>query len=318
MVEGSGASVSYGLDSFYRLTSDSRTGAGAYSHSYSLDLNGNLTSVNGSAFAAYDSANKIYAIAGGSVSYDADGNLTSVSSAAVPSGAFVWNDLSDLTSQSDGMATTTYGYNASGLRVWSQSGGGAKKFYIYSGSKLIGEVQAGGSATCAYTWGPNGPVSERLIGSSTSRWYAFGPQGETRQLTDGSGAVVDTYLYTPAGVPISTTGADANSFRFGAQAGYYTDLTTGTGTVLCGLRWYDPYLDRWLSRDPTGYEGGANLYAYCLANPVGFLDVDGAVSGLRNRRREFTCRVFRRHDVWSDGLPQKPSCDDGARCTKYC
>ncbi len=48
--------------------------------------------------------------------------------------------------------------------------------------------------------------------------------------------------------------------------------------MLCGLRWYDPALGRWLSRDPTHYAGGANLYLYGLADPLSMLDPDGAVS----------------------------------------
>lgn len=47
--------------------------------------------------------------------------------------------------------------------------------------------------------------------------------------------------------------------------GYYTD--SAFGTILCGVRW--------LSRDPIGYYGGDNLYAYYLGDPVGLADPDG-------------------------------------------
>ncbi len=47
---------------------------------------------------------------------------------------------------------------------------------------------------------------------------------------------------------------------------------------MCGFRWYDPDLGRWLSRDPIGYGGGDNLYAYCDGDPLGFADPLGLLS----------------------------------------
>ena len=45
--------------------------------------------------------------------------------------------------------------------------------------------------------------------------------------------------------------------------------------MLAGARWYSPHLKRWVSRDPTGYEGGTNLYSYVNLDPVGFADPTG-------------------------------------------
>ena len=48
------------------------------------------------------------------------------------------------------------------------------------------------------------------------------------------------------------------------QHGCYTDA--GTGLVLMTYRHYDPASARFLSRDPMGYDAGANLWSYagCL------------------------------------------------------
>ncbi len=45
---------------------------------------------------------------------------------------------------------------------------------------------------------------------------------------------------------------------FGGQWGYYKDAETGLS--LLGLRYYDAGTGRFLTRDPIGYGGGANLY----------------------------------------------------------
>jgi hypothetical protein len=85
------------------------------------------------------------------------------------------------------------------------------------GDLLLGEVQpgypmpppapSGPQVKAAYTWGAMGLVSERLVQQSVSLWYAFGPQGETRQLTNSTGAVADTYVYTAYGAPVASTGS---------------------------------------------------------------------------------------------------------------
>jgi RHS repeat-associated protein len=110
-----------------------------------------------------------------------------------------------------------------------------------------------------------------------SRWYHYGPQGETRYLTDSAGNVADTYTYAAYGLQMASTGTDPNPYRFGGSVGYYSD-PMADGLVLCGQRWYSPAYARWLSRDPVGYAGGANLYAYCGGDPVNGVDPSGTLT----------------------------------------
>ena len=112
-------------------------------------------------------------------------------------------------------------------------------------------------------------TSLRLV---RSLWYLYGPQGETRQLTNSAGTVTDTYSYTAYGSTVSSSTNDANPFQYGGKFGYYTE---NNGVVLCEHRWYDTLALRWLSRDPAGYEGGDNLYAYCGDDPVTGIDPSG-------------------------------------------
>lgn len=166
----------------------------------------------------------------------------------------------------------TFGYDGLGRRVTgTEPGWNNPDYTIYDGDTPIGEVNRAG-LSFAYTWGANGLVSENENG--VSLWYAFGPQGETRQLTNVSGAVADAYVFTAYGEPVATSGAgDWNTFLYGGQVGYYS--YAGGSLVQCGARWYDPYLARWLTRDPIGYDGGDNLYRYCADNPVNLADPAG-------------------------------------------
>ena len=49
-------------------------------------------------------------------------------------------------------------------------------------------------------------------------------------------------------------------FAYKGQWGYYTDVETGI--LLLTHRYLDPATGRFLTRDPIGFEGGVNLYAY--------------------------------------------------------
>ncbi len=44
------------------------------------------------------------------------------------------------------------------------------------------------------------------------------------------------------------------------------------------LRFYDPNLQRWISRDPIGEDGGFNLYGFIGNDPMGMLDPWGLES----------------------------------------
>jgi len=67
--------------------------------------------------------------------------------------------------------------------------------------------------------------------------------------------------------------ASADPFGFGGQFGYYTD--SETGLQLCQHRYYDSSTGRFVNRDPIGYGGGLNLYAYCANNSVNRADPGG-------------------------------------------
>ena len=270
VVDNTGVTTSYSYDLLYRLTGEQK---GAFSRSYAYDLAGNLTQVNGATVASYDSANKLATVVGGRPLHDADGNITSISGTGLPNGRFFWDARDKMIRQSSGVVTIGYGYDASGRRVWSQAGTAAKKFYIFAGDLLLGEVGADGAVQAHYTWGANGLVSETLPRGTF--WYQFGPQGETRQLTDAQGGVVENYAYTAYGVQTSPvrTNETPNPFRYGGKYGYYAEGPNGL--MLCGQRWYSPQLTRWINRDPSGYEGGDNLYAYAAGNPTRFFDASG-------------------------------------------
>src|SRR5207244_8005078 len=77
-----------------------------------------------------------------------------------------------------------------------------------------------------------------------------------------------------------------DSVGYRGQRGHYTDpeivrdITTANYTIrspltLLGMRYYDPSSACFLNRDPIGYEGGINVYAYTGNNPINAIDPSG-------------------------------------------
>jgi RHS repeat-associated protein len=153
-----------------------------------------------------------------------------------------------------------------------------------------GSPTAQTAVTAVYTWGAAGLVSENIswlasTGNPGSLFYAYYPNGATLALTDINGAGQDVYLNSAYGEQWDYFGAgDPNPFQFGGQAGYYTDQWSTLGFTLCGARWYVPNAGFWLNRDPAGYAGGPNLYAYCNDDPLADLDPGGDDPAGRMRR----------------------------------
>lgn len=114
------------------------------------------------------------------------------------------------------------------------------------------------------------PVTEQLI-----RYQYSNHLGSSSLELDDAARIISYEEYHPYG----TTAYQAKNASIKAAAKRYRytcmERDEESGLAYHSARYYLPWLGRWLSADPIGMEGGMNLYAYVLNNPLGLLDANG-------------------------------------------
>jgi len=96
--------------------------------------------------------------------------------------------------------------------------------------------------------------------------------GSTVALTDNTGALNIQYTYQPFGATTASGPANANPYQFTGRE------NDATGLHYYRARYYSATLQRFISQDPIGFEGGPNVYALVNNNPVDATDPSGLMT----------------------------------------
>ena len=187
-----------------------------------------------------------------------------------------WQGGRQLASMTKGSDTLSFVYNESGLRT-SKTVNGVTHSYIWQGSKLAADI------TDAYAlyfhYDSSGEVigfTRTANGADTEYFYVKNLQGDILKVITVTGTEAATYTYDSWGRVLTSTGnlADINPLRY---RGYYYDAETNL--YYLQSRYYDPEVGRFISSDKVASTGqgilGANMFAYCLNNPMMFTDING-------------------------------------------
>ena len=243
----------YTYDSKNQLTQETSTRNGGFTDNFNYDSAGNPTSFKG-VTKSYNSNNQQ---TGTGFTYDGNGNPTTYGGLTL-----TFDPENRMTSYSNSF---TAGYSGDGLRAWKENSSG-RRYFLYDGMKPVVELDSSGAALATNTFGPNGLVSRRS--GSDSVFYSFDSEGNAVQRSNGSGTVLQDYLFSSYGTVVSGTLSDP--FGYKGQAGYYSDLESGL--LMLTFRYYNPNTGRFLTRDPIGFDGGMNLYSYVTNNPTNIRD----------------------------------------------
>jgi RHS repeat-associated protein len=109
--------------------------------------------------------------------------------------------------------------------------------------------------------------------SSTALFLYDGNGNVANLIAAESASTLATYEYGPFGNTLVASGplADANPIRFStkyAETAHLPGSFAGPDLYYYGLRYYNPGLGRWTSRDPIGEQGGAALHRFVRNDPA--------------------------------------------------
>ena len=262
-----GEEIKYTYDSLGRLIKEENEQLGKV-YAYTYDNNGNILTkkIDGTTIAyAYD-GDKLVSYNGQSCAYDAIGNPTTYRGKTA-----TWVRGRKLASYNG----NTFTYDAQGSRI-----GKNNISYVYdSNGRLLKQ-----SNGLEFYYDVNGVIGIKYGGITYLCRKDL--QGNIVALIDNNGNTVVEYKYDAWGnhkvvdangneITSSTHIGNLNPFRY---RGYYYDVETGL--YFLKSRYYDPEVGRFISLDNVFYVNncrinGVNLYAYCINNPVMYIDTIG-------------------------------------------
>ncbi len=260
--------TSYTYDGMYRLT---EVGGPGIAETYTYDGLGNRLSKNGTTY-TYDPGSRLLSSSNGAAyTYDANGKLRTKTVGGATT-TYHWNARQQLTRIDFPDASfAAYTYDAMGRRLSKRDRAGAVRYYVYDGADLVQELDATGAVIASYVYDAvDHPLSMRRGG--VTYYYLYDRLGSVIGLTDGAGALVVRYRYDPWGNLLATGGSNPgleNPFRFTGR-----EWDAESGLYYYRLRYYDPALGRFISRDPFTAIGMSG-YAYVGNNPVNAVDPTG-------------------------------------------
>ena len=218
----------------------------------------------------YDADNRLSSVNGTSVTNDLDGNLTF---APLTNGVFT-NLIYDARNRLLNAGGVTNIYDAANNRIGQNYGTNTATFVVNPNAKLpqvLMRIKNG--VTNYYIYGAGLMYQISVAGTNTTTLtYHYDYRGSTVALSADNGTITDRIEYSGYGLTTYRVGTNDTPFLFNGRYGVQSDAS---GLLYMRARYYNPYLCRFISSDPSGFAGGLNHYAYANGNPVSYLDPFG-------------------------------------------
>jgi RHS repeat-associated protein len=255
---------------------------------YGYDDAGNRTTIGGVSrlteipqavsTTSYDNANELWAWGATSLNFDANGSLQSETTGGSTT-AYTWDVRHRLIGFATPSLAASFDYDGLGRRL-DRTINGQTTTFLYDGANRLSTTTGGVASLMLEGVGLDEHFAR--IDGTTVTSFLSDALGSTYNLSDGTGAITATYAYEPYGAATKLSGAAATDLQFGGRE------NDGTGLLYERARYYSPKTGRFISEDPTEFEGGFNLYAYVNNDPTlrvdpsgtGIVDCPGAIADL--------------------------------------
>lgn len=260
-------------------------------HTYQHDSLYNRVSKNGCEH-SLNALNQLLDDGHAQYTYDLCGRLKTKTSSGIQV-EYAYDALDRLLTVTEGKQRTSYVYDADHRRLsktvsvcdsqgqWMEQN---TVRYLYQGKNEIGAMDARGNLVEYRVLG-FGHGAE--IGAAVAIEFGgkvFAPvhdhNGSVVSLVDvATGQIEEEYKYTAFGEEeiYDSQGqrkeSSANPWRYASKR-----MDEESGFIFFGRRYYNPQVGRWITPDPIGFEGGANVYAYVFNSPLSYFDLYGLIA----------------------------------------
>ena len=155
----------------------------------------------------------------------------------------------------DGTASE-YSYDGAGRRIEKNVNGVITR-YIYDNEDILQELNSQNSILATYTHGPgiDEPISMERDGQTY--WYHADGLGSLRQLTDLTGAEVQSYIYDSFGNIVDRKGSIANPYTYTGR-----EYDPESSLYYYRARYYNPKIGRFLQEDPMLNPARSELFKF--------------------------------------------------------
>ena len=218
----------------------------------------------------YDTDNRLVTVNGAGVTNDTDGNLTYAPLTNGNGATLVYDARNRLLS----VGGVTNVYDALNNRIRQTAGTNSTVYVVNPNAQLpqmLLRIKNGVTNYYVYGGGLLYQVTETATGTNTLT-YHYDYRGSTIALSGDNGLVTDRIEYSLYGLTTYRSGTNDTPFLFNGRYGVQSDAS---GLLYMQARYYNPYLCRFISADPSGFGGGLNVYAYANGNPVTLIDPYG-------------------------------------------
>jgi RHS repeat-associated protein len=271
--------TSFGHDNANRLTSlvNARTDNTVIaSFAFTLDPSGNRISINedlplaaipGAQNASYvynTEKNRLEEAGSVSFTHDLEGQLVTKGSNGY--GFDHAHRLKTVT----GNNPASFVYDGAGNRIAATRNGVTTRYIYDPAGNLLATADENNTILGYFVYGQG--LLAMVTPDNQTYCYHFDGTGNTVAMTDSSQYSANSYAYTPFGMTIGENETVDQPFKYVGQFGV---MAEPDNLYYMKARYYDADTGRFISEDPIGFEGGINLYAYCLNNPINAIDPFG-------------------------------------------
>ena len=119
------------------------------------------------------------------------------------------------------------------------------------------------------------PADPPGVNKPVLRYQYHNHLGSATLKLDGAGTLISYEEYHPFGTSAYRSGRSQAEVSLKRYRFTKKERDEETGLYYFGLRYYAPWLGRWISADPAGLVDGLNLYRYARNDPATLCDPDG-------------------------------------------